>query len=181
MPTRLSRLLLVLERFAGRPLYPGLVAAVAAADYFVPGCPSNLVLAASVLPRPNRWRSIGVAFAVGCALGAFLLASVVASFGEPLLAWVQESSAAGAWQRIEELVHAYGLIAVGVLAFTPLPARIAVAVLALAGAAPLLLGGIVLAGRLVVYPAMAWAVARTPHLLLRIPPLGRALARVTRA
>jgi hypothetical protein len=168
MATRGSRALRRLERFADRPSYPLLVAAVAATDYFVPGSPSNTLLVASVLPRPARWRTLGVAFAVGCALGAFLLATLMASIGEPFAAWVNRGEAAELWRRIELFAEAYGLLALAALAVSPFPVRIIVAVLALSGAAPLVLGGIVLSGRLVVYPAIAWLAARVPGVLARL-------------
>lgn len=165
-----SRVFRFLERFADRPFYPALVAAVAATDYVVPGSPSNVILVASVLPRPERWRVLGVAFAVGCAAGAVLLASLLAYLGEPATAWVREGEAGPLWGRIAGYVDAWGLLALAGLAVTPLPTRIAVAVLALAGTAPLLLGAIVLGGRLVSYPAVAWLAARAPGTLARLRP-----------
>lgn len=159
-----------LERSAGRPFYPVLVAAVAATDYVIPGSPSNVILVASVLPRPRRWRVLGVAFAVGCAAGAVLLASALAFLGEPAVAWVREGEAGPLWARIEGYVDAWGLLTLAALAVTPLPTRIAVAVLALAGTAPATLGAVVLAGRLVSYPAVAWLAARAPEVLARFRP-----------
>lgn len=175
MPTRLQRLLAVLQRVASRRFYPGVVAAIATADYFVPGAPTNALLAASVLPRPDRWRILGIAFAIGCAVGAFLLATLLGVFGEPLVVWVRGSEGAALWHRIETFVNAYGLFALAALAVSPFPVRIAVSVLALTGSAPLLLGGIVLAGRLVIYPIVAWLAARAPHRLMRFRPFARVL------
>lgn len=173
MSTRLSRLLGTLERFASRPWYPGLIAVVAATDYFIPGSPSNSVLVASVLPRPDRWRAIGIAFAVGCALGAFLLAMLMSTFGEPFVAWIRQSEAAGLWLRLEGIVAAYGLLALAVLAISPFPVRIVVALLALAGTAPVLLSAIVLTGRLAIYPTIAWLAARAPQAVMRLPVIKR--------
>ena len=161
------------ERFAGRPAYPVLVGAVATADYLVPGAPSNAMLVASVLPRPSHWRRLGAAFAVGDAVGAVVLASAVALVGEPVVAWIQDGEAAALWDRIAGYVAAYGLLVLGALAVTPLPARIATAVLALTGTAPLVIGLVVLAGRLVSYPTVAYLAARAPALLLRFRPLAR--------
>jgi hypothetical protein len=128
-----------------------------------------------VLPRPSRWRTLGVAFALGCALGAFLLAALMGTIGEPFAAWVSRSEAAELWERIEAFAEAYGLLALATLAISPFPVRIAVAVLALGGAAPLALGGIVLAGRLAVYPTIAWLAARVPSVRARLRPPGRGL------
>ena len=156
-----------LERFAGRPIYPALLASVAAADYFIPGAPTNALLAAAVQPRPDRWKVLGIAFAVGDALGALLLATLLGRFGGPVVEWVHRSEAAGLWMRIEGAVDAYGLLVLAGLAAAALPARIAVAVLALAGTPPWLLGGIVLLGRVGAYPGVAWIAGCGPRVLAR--------------
>ena len=167
------------ERSADRPGYPVLVATIAAADYLIPGAPSNAMLVASVLPRPSRWRRLGVAFAVGDAVGAVALAGAITVVGEPVVAWIQDGEAAALWARIAEYVAAYGLLVLGALAVTPLPARIATAVLALTGTSPLVIGLVVLLGRLVSYPTVAYLAARAPAALLRIGPLARWLQRPT--
>ncbi len=177
MPPLVPRLARFAERSADRPAYPVLVGAVAAADYFVPGAPSNAVLVAAVLPRPARWRALGLAFAVGDAIGATLLATIVVLVGDPVAAWIGGAEAAPLWTRTAGYVEAYGLFALAALAVTPLPARIATAVLALAGTPPLLIGAVVLAGRLVAYPAVAFVAARAPSSLMRVGPLARALCQ----
>jgi multidrug transporter EmrE-like cation transporter len=164
LTARVSR---ALERFAGRPVYPALLAGVAAADYFVPGAPSNAILVAAVQPRPDRWKTLGIAFAAGGAFGALLLATLLERLGPPIVAWVQRSEAADLWARIAGAVDAYGLLVLATLAATALPVRIAVAVLALGGTAPWLLGGIVLLGRLVAYPAVAWMAGPGTRVLAR--------------
>lgn len=168
-----SRLARFAERSADRPAYPALVGTVAAVDYLVPGAPTNAVLVAAVLPRPARWRRLGVAFAVGDAVGAVALAGVVALVGDPVAAWIQEGEGAALWDRVAGYVAAYGLLVLGALAVTPLPARIATAALALAGTAPLAIGLVVLAGRLVSYPAVAYVAARAPAWLATFKPLAR--------
>lgn len=173
MRSLFQRLVRFAERFADRPGYPVIVGAVATADYLVPGAPSNATLVAAVLPRPARWRRLGVAFAVGDAVGAVILAVAVALVGQPVVAWIQEGEAASLWDRIAEYVAAYGLLVLGALAVTPLPARIATAVLALAGTAPLVIGLVVLAGRLVSYPAVAYVAAQAPARLMKFKPLVR--------
>lgn len=166
MPVR--RLVHRIERSAAHPAYPVLLGSVAALDYVVPGAPTNALLVASVQPRPERWRGLGVAFAVGDAIGAAVLASAVALVGDSVTAWVQGGEAADLWARIAASVDAYGLAVLAALAALALPARIATCVLALGGAAPLLVGGVVLAGRLVSYPALAFLAARAPAVLRRL-------------
>ena len=177
MPSLSARLVRFAERSADRPGYPALVGAVAAVDYLVPGAPTNAVLVAAVLPRPARWRRLGVAFAVGDAVGAVVLAMAVALVGDPVVAWLQGGEGAALWDRVAGGVDAYGLWVLGALAVTPLPARIATAVLALAGTAPPVIGLVVLAGRLVSYPAVAYVAARAPGWLLRVPFLARRFGR----
>lgn len=163
-----SSLLAALRRSADRPFYPVVAGGVAFADYFVPGSPSNTLLVASVLPNPRRWAVLGLTFAIGCAGGAFALAVLLGSFGDPVVEWIAASEGAGLWRRIEGFVEAYGLLALAGLALSPFPVRIAVAVLALAGFSPLLLGAIVLGGRLPLYALIAWLAARAPGVLARL-------------
>lgn len=173
----ISRLQGLITRFADRPFYPGIVALVAASDYFVPGSPSNAIFVSSILPRSAQWRKLSIYFAFGCALGAFLLATLMGLYGEAFVAWVVQTEAAGLWQSIDELISDYGLLVLAALAVSSAPVRIAVAVLALAGYMPLVIAAIVLAGRLVAYPALAWLVSRFPDLLGKIPVLGPFLHR----
>lgn len=174
LATRLARFA---ERSAGRPGYPVLVGAIAAVDYLLPGAPTNAVLVSAVLPRPGRWRRLGIAFALGDAAGAFVLATAVSLVGEPVAAWAQASEAAELWARIASYVDAYGLWVLAGLAVTPLPARIATAILAISGVSPLFIGAVVLAGRLVSYPTVAYLASRAPSALLRFKPLARILYR----
>lgn len=172
-----SKLVQRTSRFAGQPGYPALGGAIAAADYLIPGAPTNAILVASVLPRPARWRRVGIAFALGDAAGAVILATLMSLFGEPIAAWAREGEPGPLWARIESYVSAYGLLTLAALAVTPLPTRIATAALALTGTSPLTIGLVVLAGRLVAYPAMAYLAARAPSALLRFYPVARWWAR----
>lgn len=142
-------------------------------DYLIPGAPTNAVLVTAVLPRPARWRRLGVAFALGDAVGACVLAALIGFVGDPAIAWIRDSEGAALWDRIAGYVDAYGLLVLCALALTPLPTRIATAVLALTGTAPLVIGALVLAGRLVAYPAVAYLAARSPGWLLRYGPVAR--------
>lgn len=177
MSSFLIRLLRWTQRFAGHPVYPVIAGMVAALDYLVPGAPTNAFLVASVLPRRSQWRRLGVAFAIGDAIGALLLASAIAGMGGPVIAWIQGSEAADLWIRIAGYVDAYGLLTLAALAVSPFPARIATAILALTGTPLVLIGGTVLLGRLVAYPTLAFLAARVPSLLLRIRPLARWVQR----
>ncbi|RMH50101.1 MAG: hypothetical protein D6685_18410 [Bacteroidetes bacterium] len=114
-----------------------------------------------------------MAFAVGDALGAVILAAAVSLVGEPVVAWIQEGETAALWERIAAYIDALGLLVLGGLAVTPLPARIATAVLALTGTTPLLIGLVVLGGRLFSYPAVAYVAAHAPARLMRFRLLAR--------
>jgi len=172
---RLERLLIPLRRFADRRSYPVLVGAVAASDYFVPGAPTNALLVAAVLPRPERWRALAVAFAVGCATGALLLSTLVGAFGEPVLTWLETGDVPAPWQPLWSFIDTYGLVALATLAVSPAPVRMAVSLLALTGTSPLILAGIVLSGRLVFYGVLARLTAKAPQLLSRFRPFARVL------
>ncbi|MEL6614934.1 MAG: hypothetical protein AAFQ43_04315 [Bacteroidota bacterium] len=169
MPSLTSRLTRFAQRSADRPAYPALIGSIAAVDYLLPGAPTNALLVASVLPRPARWRVLGVSFAIGDAIGAMGLAALIGFAGDPIIAWIQGGEAADLWARIAGFVDVYGLLTLAALSISPLPARIATAVLGMLGTPVLLIGGIVLAGRLVAYPAVAYLAARAPVALRRLP------------
>lgn len=177
MIKRLSGMQDRIIRLAHRPWYPGLLALVAASDYFVPGAPTNAIFIGSVLPRTDRWRSLSLFFALGCAFGTFLLATLMALTGDAFTAWVAQSEAADVWQRIDHLIARYGLFTLAALALISAPVRIAVAILAMTGYAPWVLAAIVLAGRLVAYPTLAWLVARGPKWIGQTRLLKRLLNR----
>lgn len=164
-------------RFADRPYYPGMVFLVAASDYFIPGSPSNAIFISSILPRPGQWLKLSLYFAFGCALGAYLLALLMGLYGETFVAWVVQTEAAELWQRIDELIALYGFFILAALAVASAPVRIAVAILALAGHAPVVLAVIVLAGRLVAYPTLGWLVSRFPGFVRKLPFFGPRLLR----
>lgn len=176
-----SRLQRHIAGFADRPFYPSLVAMVGAADYFVPGAPTNAIFISSILPKTAQWLKLSIYFSVGCAFGAFLLGTLMGFYGDAFADWVVQSEAAGLWQRIEALISRYGLLVLSVLSLIAAPVRIAIAILALAGYMPLVLAAIVLAGRLVAYPALAWLVSRAPAMVGRIPILGTLLYRARKS
>lgn len=167
----------LVTRFANRPFYPGIVALIGAADYFVPGAPSNAIFISSILPKTAQWLKLSIYFSLGCASGAFLLATLMGLYGDAFVTWVVHSEAGNLWLRIDELIDRFGLLVLALLAISSAPVRIAVAILALSGYMPALIAVIVLAGRLVAYPALAWLVSRAPLLVVKIPILGPMLVR----
>lgn len=177
MPSIASRLKSRLLRFADRPGYPVIVSLVGAADYFVPGAPTNALFIASLAPRPGQWLRLSVHFALGCATGAFALATLLGWYESAFTAWVMRTEAAALWARFDALVDEYGLGLLAALAMTSAPVRLVVAILALSGYWPLLIALIVLAGRLLAYPALAWLVVTAPRLARRLPLLGPWLHR----
>ncbi|WP_275287350.1 hypothetical protein [Halomonas elongata] len=164
-------------RFADRPYYPAIVSAVGAVDYFLPGAPTNAIFVASLVPRPRQWRRLSVLFALGCAAGAFGLAALIGWYESTFTAWVLRTEAAELWARFDVLVTRYGLGVLAILAVTPAPVRLVVAILAASGYGALSIAMIVLAGRLVAYPGLAWLMVTTPRLVVRAPWLGSWLQR----
>ncbi|MGM0701919.1 MAG: hypothetical protein ACQEUG_05865 [Pseudomonadota bacterium] len=172
--TRLKRRLL---RFADRPYYPAIVSVVGAVDYFLPGAPTNALFIASLAPRPHRWRRLSIHFALGCATGAFGLATLLGWYEATFTTWVMRTEAADLWDRFDALIARYGLGVLAILAVTPAPVRLVVAILALSGYGPLPIASIVMGGRLMAYPALAWLVVTSPRLALKLPLLGPWLER----
>ncbi|HET8903568.1 MAG TPA: hypothetical protein VFN16_06195 [Saccharospirillum sp.] len=177
MPNVFTRLKNRIIGLADRPYYPGIVALVAASDYFIPGSPTNAIFISSILPRPAQWLKLSLYFSFGCASGAFVLATLMGIYGEAFVAWVVQSEAGDLWQRFDEMIARYGVLVLAALAVSSAPVRTVVAILALAGTLPIVIAGIVLAGRLVAYPGLAWLVSRCPGFVVRIPFIGPRLSR----
>jgi hypothetical protein len=100
MSSLLSSIIRWTQRFADHPIYPFIAGLIAALDYLVPGAPTNAFLVASVLPRRSQWGRLGVAFAIGDAIGALVLASAIVIAGGPVVAWIQGGEAADLWGQI---------------------------------------------------------------------------------
>lgn len=167
-----SGLLDSLLRRADSPAFPTVVGAVAVAATLSMSVPFASLLVAAVLMARHRWGAIAVGASLGAALGAAVLYLVFHHLGwAQLFAAYPDVVRSPAWGDATRWLSAYGVVALLVIAATPLPLTPA---LMFAGISRLPIVEVVLAlwiGKLAKYLVYAWLASRFPE---------RALLRVQR-
>ncbi|MBI5781887.1 MAG: VTT domain-containing protein [Rhodocyclales bacterium] len=157
-----------LLRRADRPAFPAVVGAVAVAATVSMSVPFSTLLVAAVLMARRRWIAIAVWASLGAALGAALLYLVFHHLG-----WARLFDAypdvvrSTAWSDATRWLSTYGVLALLVIAATPLPLTPA---LMFAGISRLPIVEVVLAlwiGKLAKYLVYAWLASRFPERALR--------------
>jgi uncharacterized membrane protein YdjX (TVP38/TMEM64 family) len=180
--TRAGRLLVRLDRAAGRRWFPLALGVFPVSDYAVPVLPNQLLLLGLSALHPRRRMLIGATFVCGSALGAFLVTLAVGTAGP----WLSDTlggllPGAAELDEVRGFVAGYGAWALAVLALLPWTPRAAVVVCALSGVPPLAAGAAVLAGRTVPVALLVLAGARAARLLPRSRRLARVLAEAEAA
>jgi membrane protein YqaA with SNARE-associated domain len=144
------------------------VGAVALAATLSMSVPFATLLVAAVLMARHRWGAIAVGASLGAALGAAALYLVFHHLG-----WARLSAAypdvvlSSAWSDATRWLSAYGVLALFVIAATPLPLTPA---LMFAGISRLPIVDVVLAlwiGKLAKYLVYAWLASRFPERALQ--------------
>lgn len=134
--------------------------------------PVTAVVVPATLLAPHRWRAITLACAIGAAFGATTLMTIFHHLG-----WTQlyerfpDLVSDPAWARVLDWTSRYGVVALFVIAVSPLPQTPALIFL---GAAQHDYAGALIAmfaGKLIKYGAFAWTSSHFPE------HVGRALAR----
>lgn len=163
-----SGLMRTLLRRADRPAFPAVVGAVAVAATVSMSVPFSTLLVAAVLMARRRWIAIAAWASLGAALGAALLYLVFHHLG-----WARLFDAypdvvrSTAWSDATRWLSTYGVLALLVIAATPLPLTPA---LMFAGISRLPIVEVVLAlwiGKLAKYLVYAWLASRFPERALR--------------
>ena len=176
-------LIRTLTRRADKPVFPMMVAVVAFVAALSMSVPFAPLLGLAVLMVPGRWKSITIMSSLGAALGASLLYLAFHHLGwAGLLASYPDVVRSRAWSDATRWFSNYGVVALLVLAATPLPLTPA---LMIASISRLPVMEVLLAlwlGKLVKYTAYAWLVSAFPsqvlkHGHIRVAALHDALAR----
>ncbi|WP_435607668.1 hypothetical protein [Pseudomonas knackmussii] len=125
--------------------------------------PITSVVVPAVLLVPRRWLGIAVFCALGSSLGALLLMIVAHHMGwSSLYAHFPQMLQDPTWQRVMDWTYSYHLLALFLVAISPLPQTPALVVLA---NAPLDYPGallVVFVGKLLKYGLFAWVGSRFP-------------------
>jgi len=163
-----SGLMRTLLRRADSPAFPAVVGAVAVAATLSMSVPFATLLVAAVLMARRRWGAIAVGASLGAALGAALLYLVFHHLGwARLFVAYPDVVRSSAWNDAARWLSAYGVVALLVIAATPLPLTPA---LMFAGISRLPIAEVVLAlwvGKLAKYLVYAWLASRFPERALR--------------
>lgn len=161
-------LIRTLTRRADMPIFPMIVAAVAFVATLSIAVPFAPLLAVAVLMVPGRWKLIAVCSSLGAALGAGVLYLAFHHLGwAGLLASYPDIVRSSAWSDANRWLSNYGVVALLILAATPLPLTPA---LMIASISSLPVAEVLLAlwlGKLAKYTAYAWLASAFPSQVLR--------------
>jgi membrane protein YqaA with SNARE-associated domain len=163
-----SGLMRTLLRRADSRAFPVVVGTVALAATLSMSVPFATLLVAAVLMARRRWGTIAVGASLGAALGAAVLYLVFHHLGwARLFAAYPDVVRSSAWSDATRWLSAYGVVALLVIAATPLPLTPA---LMFAGISRLPIIEVVLAlwiGKLAKYLVYAWLASRFPQRALQ--------------
>ena len=165
LPDWLRRLLM---RSVAHRYYSLVVTAIAFASTITFSFPFAAVLVPAVLLSPRRWRTLGLLSGIASGLGAAVLVEIVQYLGsEFVVARYPELMQTQAWQTASEWLQDWGLLAMLIIAGSPMPQTPALLFCALAGVStPGILGAVGI-GKTVKYLFLAWATAHYPARFIR--------------
>ena len=172
-----------LFRHGQKPYAIWSLSALCVLDGFLPMVPAEFIALALMVLQPRRALLIVFAFAVSAAMSAGLLATWIAGVAEatPLAGWLSGERQNAGWAQAVSLIQTWGAPALALAAVFPDSPRTSIAVAALAGIAPIHITGFILAGKLLLYGLIFWALrympTRWPGLASAVWPGARRLRR----
>jgi membrane protein YqaA with SNARE-associated domain len=165
LPDWLRRLLMhsVAHRY-----YSLVVTAIAFGSTITFSFPFVAVLIPAVLLSPRRWRTLGLSCGLASGLGAAVLVEIFQYLGsEFIVARYPDLMQTQAWKTASDWLQDWGLLAMLIIAGSPMPQTPALLFCALAGVST---PGILVAvgiGKTVKYLFLAWATAHYPARFIR--------------
>lgn len=160
IPSWLSR---VLDRSARHRYYPLVAAFVAFISTLTFSFPFAIVLIPAVLVAPRRWLILGLLCGLASGLGAAVLVELFHHYGWALvISRYPDLVTTDAWRLAVDWMQNYGLVALLVIAGSPIPQTPALFFYSLAS--PSAFGVLVAVGigKIVKYVFLAWATYRYP-------------------
>jgi membrane protein YqaA with SNARE-associated domain len=155
------------------------LAGASVGDFFVPALPTQTSVMALGLLQPQRAAWIALAFATAAALGAAVLAWLLAGVSG-YAAQFDAQQGAETWAWVSDRARTYGVWAVLLASIFPTPPRLLTAATLLAGAGAMPVVGAVFLGKLIWFGVFLGLLTRAPGVLARVPVLGRSLERFAR-
>lgn len=176
MGHRILKWLSRIQKFVGRWWYVPLVAFFAAADSFVVIFPIEVLLIARILTRRKRWGWAVFWIATGSAAGALALAALVEWHRQTLNnVFLHHLTNSSDWARVTRWVQDDGVVGIGLVSFSPIPQHPAVIIGALAEIPLFAIFLAVWVARLIKYTIFGALSAYAPGLLMKIPPIRKAI------
>lgn len=158
----------LLMRSVAHRYYSLVVAAIAFVTTITFSFPFVAVLIPAVLLAPRRWRTLGLLCGVASGFGAAALVEIFQYLGGDLvLARYPELQAMEVWQLASEWLQSWGLLAILIIAGSPMPQTPALLFCALANVSSLGILVAVALGKTAKYLFMAWATAHYPARFIR--------------
>jgi hypothetical protein len=174
MEPRKPRWITWVKNGASHPIFPIIAALIVTADFFFPLLPSTALVVFASLVAPRKWWSIAVGCSVGSALGCLIIATLFQEFGWMVINYLfGDLRAAPQWQTIEWAIQKFGIFALFLMSFLPMPLRVPTLITAVGGIPAYGIALTVLFGRLLGYGALAGLAAKSPDRLLRLPLIGK--------
>jgi membrane protein YqaA with SNARE-associated domain len=157
-----------LEHSAGHRYYPLLLAVIAWVSTTTFAFPFAIVLIPAVLLAPQRWLVIGLLCGLASGVGGAMLVEIFHFMGRELvIARFPQLVDSASWQLASDWLHDYGLLALAIVAGSPMPQTPVLFLYSLSGPSTL---GVLLAvglGKTVKYIFLAWLTARYPARFIR--------------
>jgi membrane protein YqaA with SNARE-associated domain len=157
-----------LEYSAGHRYYPLLLALIAWLSTTTFAFPFAIVLIPAVLLAPQRWLLIGLLCGLASGLGGAVLVEIFHFMGRELvIARFPQLVDSASWQLASDWLQEYGLLALAIVAGSPMPQTPALFLYSLTGPSSL---GVLLAvsiGKTVKYVFLSWLTARYPARFIR--------------
>lgn len=154
----------LIEQAADSPRLVPLCFALAGLGTFTAAFPVTAIIVPATLISPSRWKSLSLGAALGSTLGATALVMLMHHLGwhnlyehYPLLADHPD------WLKVMGWVQEYGLLALFVVAASPVPQTPALAFFAITRPDYLGVFVAVLAGKILKYGGYAWVAKRFPE------------------
>ena len=152
------------------------LAGASVGDFFIPALPTQTSVVALGMLQPQRAVWIALAFATAAAVGAGVLATLLALVSGYATQFGAEQFGE-AWAVVVDRAGTYGVWAVLLASIFPTPPRLLTAATLLAGAGAAPVVAAVFAGKLIWFGVFLGLLTRAPHVLARVPVLGRSLER----
>lgn len=149
-------------------------------DFFVIVIPMDALVVGSVLLRKKDWLRVFFIATFGSALGAIASAYCIDLWGEPLVREHLSSWYTGEnWNKTALIVSKHGAWGLILVAMTPLPQQVAVALCRLAHVSLLAIFASVFVGRGLKYGFYSYCAAFAPVFLMRFKSIKEKTAEIT--